>query len=106
MSTKEYALTTPKTARRIYLVRDHTTGVERLIRAVSPAQARAHAARDQFDVSVATQEQLVALLTRGPLGTGDAVIVEDAGSDANPNADDSEDAPAPAPAPLWPAREE
>ena len=65
--------TTPKTPRRIYLVRNTDTGAERLIRAATVAQARNHAARDTLEVSVATQDQLVALLT----GL-DTVAVEDA----------------------------
>lgn len=55
--------TTPKTPRRIYLVRHTDTGTERLIRASTAAQARNHAARDTIEVDVAGQEQLVALLT-------------------------------------------
>ncbi len=55
--------TTPKTPRRIYLVRHTDTGAERLIRASTAAQARNHAARDTIAVDVASQDQLVALLT-------------------------------------------
>jgi len=54
---------TKSTTRRIYLVRHADTGAERLVRALTPAQARNHAARDTITVAVATQDQLVALLT-------------------------------------------
>lgn len=53
----------PKTPRRIYLVRHADSGNERLIRATNAAQARNHAARDSIAVEVASQEQLVAMLT-------------------------------------------
>lgn len=63
-----------KAPKRIYLVRNSETGAERLIRAVNVAQSRNHAARDTLAVAVATQEQLVSLLT------GDErVAVEEAG---------------------------
>lgn len=63
-----------KAPKRIYLVRNADTGDERLIRAANVAQARNHAARDTLLVGVASQEQLVALLT------GDAPAkVEEAG---------------------------
>ncbi|MCE2661155.1 MAG: hypothetical protein LW854_23495 [Rubrivivax sp.] len=52
-----------KAPKRIYLVRNTETGDERLIRAANAAQARNHAARETFGVAVASQEQLVALLT-------------------------------------------
>jgi hypothetical protein len=55
----------PTTPRRIYLVRHADTGAERLVRALTPAQARNHAARDTITVAVATQDQLVTLLTSG-----------------------------------------
>lgn len=62
--------------RRIYLTRHIDTGAERLIRAANASQARNHAARDSIEVSVATQDQLVALLT------GDSnVPIEEAGQD-------------------------
>lgn len=65
-----------KAPKRIYLVHNAATGTQRLIRACNVYQARNHAARDTLAVAVATQEQLVALLT------GDSrVPVEDA-SDA------------------------
>ena len=44
-----------------------------LVRAANAVQARNHAARDTIDVNVATQDQLVALLT-----SGTAVAVEEA----------------------------
>lgn len=54
-----------KAPKRIYLVRNTNTGDERLIRAANASQARNHAARDTLAVAVATQDQLVALLTSG-----------------------------------------
>lgn len=54
---------TKPAATRIYLVRNEDTGEERLIRAANSVQARNHAARDTLKVAVATQDQLVALLT-------------------------------------------
>ena len=48
---------------RIYLVCNADTGDERLIRAANVVQARNHAARDTLIVAVASQDQLVALLT-------------------------------------------
>lgn len=84
---------TPKTPRRIYIVRYKDTGAQRLIRAVSAAQARNHAARDTIEVDVADQEQLVALLT-GP----EPARVEDASQ-----RDDATEAP---PAPLFEAGSE
>ena len=75
-----------KTPRRIYLVRAVDTGAERLIRAATVAQARNHAARDTLEVSVATQDQLVALLT----GL-DTVAVEDASErETEPITDDKQ----------------
>lgn len=68
---------TKPAATRIYLVRNEDTGEERLIRAANSVQARNHAARDTLTVTVAKQEQLVALLTRD-----DAPAIEDAGSEA------------------------
>lgn len=52
-----------KAPKRIYLVHNAATGTQRLIRASNTYQARNHAARDTLAVQVATQEQLVALLT-------------------------------------------
>lgn len=66
-------MTTAKTVTRIYLVRHTDTGAERLVRAANAVQARNHAARDTIDVNVATQDQLVALLT-----SGTTVAVEEA----------------------------
>ena len=79
---------TKKPAGRIYLVRHVDTGCERLIRANTAAQARNHAARDTIEVDVASQEQLVALLT----GENN-VPVEDASvrdSEAEPEAQATE----------------
>lgn len=58
---------------RIYLVRDTATGAQRLIRAGNQAQAVRHAARSQFNVEVAGQDDLVVLIAAG-------TVVEDAGT--------------------------
>lgn len=92
---------TTKTPRRIYLVRNADTGEERLVRAQNAARALAHIVRTSYSAEVATQEQLVALLT-----AIEPVEVEDAGAadDGPPDAADA--APVPAPPStqaLWPA---
>lgn len=66
------------TARRTYLIRNTETGVERLVRAANAASARNHVARDTLDVRVATQDQLIALLTAEA-----PITVEDAGREAD-----------------------
>lgn len=50
---------------RIYLVTDIETSRHRLIRASNQAQAIRHAAQTRFDIEVAGQDDLVALLTGG-----------------------------------------
>ena len=50
---------------RIYLVTDVETNKHRLIRAGNQAQAIRHAAKTRFDIEVAGQDDLVALLTSG-----------------------------------------
>lgn len=88
---------TPKTPRRIYVVRNADTGEERLVRAQNAARALAHIVRTSYTAEVAGQEQLVALLT-----AIEPVEVEDAGAaDDGPEASDC--APAPSQAPLAPA---
>lgn len=77
MPTKAPTTTTKAAATRIYLVRNEDTGDERLIRAANSVQARNHAARDTLTVSVAKQEQLVALLTQD----GNRPVIEDAIAD-------------------------
>lgn len=47
---------------RVYLVTDRKTSAARLIRAANQAQAMRHAASDTFDISVATQNDLIELL--------------------------------------------
>lgn len=51
-----------KAPKRIYLVRNTETGVERLVRAANVAQARNHISRDTLTVEVASQDQIVSLL--------------------------------------------
>lgn len=53
------------TATRIYAVTNKETGFEHLVRAANQAQAIRHAARNQFAVEVATQDQLVELIAAG-----------------------------------------
>lgn len=61
--------------RRIYLIRNPIDGTERLVRAANQSQARAHCARE-LEVAVASQDQIVAMLTGDP-----PVAVEDAGAE-------------------------
>lgn len=65
-------MSTPK---RIYLVRSPIDGTERLVRAENQSRARAHCARE-LEVSVASQDQIVALLTLDA-----PVRVEEAGAE-------------------------
>lgn len=75
---------------RIYLVRDPDTGEERLVRAVNAHRARSHVAA-ALEVTVATQDQLVALLTGD-----DRVAIEDASAlAATADADDGAARPEP-----------
>lgn len=53
------------TPSRIYLVTAAEDGEARLVRAVSPAQAIRHVARDRYRAHVAAQETLVEMLTAG-----------------------------------------
>ena len=59
---------------RIYAVRDRHSGGTSLVRAASPASAIRHVAEDMLAASVATQDELVRLLTEG-------VVVETAGEE-------------------------
>lgn len=87
---------TPKTPRRIYVVRNADTGEERLVRAQNAARALAHITRTSYSAEVANQEQLVNLLT----GI-EPVKVEDAGTaEDDPDAADSTSTPAPAQQPT------
>ena len=60
---------------RIYLVTDVETNKHRLIRAGNQAQAIRYVAQTRFDIEVAGQDDLVALLTGG-------IPVEPAGGQA------------------------
>ncbi len=51
------------TPTRIYLIRNTETAEERLVRAPNAARALAHIVRTTYTSEVATQEQIVALLT-------------------------------------------
>lgn len=65
------------TDRRTYVCRDKKAppgALPLLIRAGNPAQVRNHASRNQYEVSVATQDELVELVAKG-------VKREDAGTD-------------------------
>lgn len=61
--------------KRIYEVCNKATGVSRLVRAGSRAQAVGHVARNSFDVQVADQESIVKLVGE------ESVPVEDASSE-------------------------
>lgn len=63
------------TATRIYVVGHIETGAKRLVRASNAAQAARHVIRTSHCVTVATQGELVSLVTGG-------VSVESCGSDA------------------------
>lgn len=54
-----------KTPTRIYAVQRNASGTMRLVRATSQAQALRHVAVDEYDVDVATQDQLVAAVGAG-----------------------------------------
>lgn len=60
------------TPKRIYVVQKAGTEQRRLIRASNVAQARNHVARDTLQVAVASQDELVSLVSGG-------ARVEDAG---------------------------
>lgn len=53
------------TATRIYLVKDKTTGTERLVEAYNQAHALRFVAQNTFDISVADQQSLVRLVEAG-----------------------------------------
>lgn len=53
------------TATRIYLVRDDIHADEYLVRAVNQGAALRHVTHKQYTVSVAGQEQIVALVAEG-----------------------------------------
>lgn len=74
-----------KTPTRIYLVRNTDTAEERLVRAVNAPRALAHIVRTSYSAEVASQEQLVALLTGD-----DRVQIEDASASTS----DDDNAPA------------
>ena len=50
---------------RIYIVSDNETGVSKLVRANNKSQAIRYVAENILDASVATQEELVKLLSSG-----------------------------------------
>jgi len=54
-----------KTPTRIYAVKRQANGTTRLVRATSQAQALRHVAVDEYDVDVASQDQLVNALGVG-----------------------------------------
>ena len=53
------------TATRIYLVKDKTTGTERVVEAYNQAHALRFVAQNTFDISVADQQSLVRLVEAG-----------------------------------------
>jgi hypothetical protein len=50
---------------RIYVVTNRSSGASALIRAPNQAQAIRHAAHEQFDIEVASQDVLVSMLKAG-----------------------------------------
>jgi hypothetical protein len=50
---------------RIYIVTNNVTGTARLIKATVVSQAIAHAAKQEFEAHVATQDELVDSLSAG-----------------------------------------
>lgn len=50
---------------RIYIVKNNVTGTVRLIKASVVSQAIAHAAKQDFEAHVATQDELVFSLNQG-----------------------------------------
>ncbi len=50
---------------RIYAVEDTKANTITLVQASNPAQARGHCARAQYKASVATQQQIVRLMSAG-----------------------------------------
>lgn len=77
------------TPTRIYLVRNKDTAEERLVRATNAPRALAHIVKTSYAAEVASQDQLVALLTGD-----DRVEIEDATS-ATTSDDDAPTAAAP-----------
>lgn len=75
------------TPTRLYLIRNTDTGEERLVRAPNAARALAHITRTSYTATVASQEQLVALLTgEAPAEIEDATR-EPAAADTEPERD-------------------
>ncbi|MFM2345380.1 MAG: hypothetical protein RL654_133 [Pseudomonadota bacterium] len=68
--------TTTVTPRRVYVVRDNTNGKTRLVRAINVAAALRHVVRIAYAVDVATQDDLIELLTSG-VAVEDASAAED-----------------------------
>lgn len=65
---------------RIYLVTQKAATTTRLVRATNQAQALRHAVQSVFDVSVASQDDLVSLIASG-------TVVETAGEEPAPTAE-------------------
>lgn len=74
------------TPTRIYAIRNTDTGEERLVRAPNAARALAHITRTSYTAEVASQEQLVALLTGE-----NRIEIEDATAQAEPEPEPAED---------------
>lgn len=64
---------------RVYHSRHKTTGKVRLLRAISRASAYRHVAEDEFELSIASQDQLIDAMNAG-------VKVEDVKVEAEPSA--------------------
>ena len=75
---------------RIYLVRNTDTGTESLVRAPNRAQALRHIVKTTYTVDLASQDQLVELISNRQ-------EIEEAGSDFEVEDDPAEFLPAPEP---------
>lgn len=58
-------MTTPRSTNRVYVVKEHSTGAERLIRATARTTAIRHAAQEQYSAHRATHDELERLITAG-----------------------------------------
>lgn len=69
---------------RIYLVVDKATGTKRLAKAGNKAQALRAVTSDQFSVDVASQEDLVNLISTGAQVLDATKVVEDIDASTTP----------------------
>jgi len=71
-------------AKRVYLVKDRTTNIPRLIRASNRTHARGFAAIDKFGVSIADQDDLIELIGGGMKVEDAAKVADDDDESASP----------------------